>query len=293
MMFSAVGDIHRMLVEHPLTHQHPMDAYKRWLRWQIASRVSGMPIVAPFVDNTQIAIGTEHRGMRGNIYVGLLEFEDMSFTAHFLRKGDLFGDVGSNIGAYTILAAGVRGANVIAVEPVPATVAALKRNVGINAIGDLVTIKEIGVGETGGTMYFSVDQDCMNHIVSEKEGLQIPVSTLDAIFAEKAPTLLKIDVEGFEAAVLNGAKRTLADPQLEAIIIELNGLGARYGYDDRKTDAAIRDYGFQSFAYDPWTRTLSPAAMSGEYNTLYVRDVESASQRVKNSPSFSVLGQSV
>jgi FkbM family methyltransferase len=292
-MFSAVGDIHRMLVEHPLTHRHPLNAYKRWLRWQIASRVSGMPIIAPFVDNTHIAVGTEHRGMRGNVYVGLMEFEDMSFTAHFLRKGDLFGDVGSNIGAYTILAAGVRGAQVIAVEPVPSTVAALKRNIGINGIGNLVTVKEIGVGEKSGTMHFSVDKDCMNHIVSENEGLQIPISSLDAIFTERAPTLLKIDVEGFEAAVLKGATGLLADPKLEAIIIELNGLGARYGYDDRKTDAAIRDHGFQSFAYDPWTRALSPAKMSGEHNTLYVRDVESASQRLKTSSPFRVLGQSV
>jgi FkbM family methyltransferase len=292
-MISAVGDIHRMLVEHPLTHRHPVDAYKRWLRWQIASRVSRMPIIAPFVDSTHIAIGTEHRGMRGNIYVGLLEFEDMSFCAHFLRKDDLFGDVGSNIGAYTILAAGVRGAHVIAVEPVPTTVIALKRNIGINGISDLVTVKEIGVGEKSGTMYFSIDQDSMYHIVPENRGLQIPVSTLDEIFAERTPTLLKVDVEGFEAAVLRGATDVLADPKLEAIIIELNGLGARYGYDDRKTDAAIRDCGFQSFTYDPWKRELSLAGMSGEHNTLYIRDLECASQRLKTSALFQVLDQFV
>jgi FkbM family methyltransferase len=278
-----------MLTKHPLTHHHSFDAYKRWLRWQIASRVSRMPIIAPFVDDTHIAIGTEHRGMRGNIYVGLLEFEDMSFTTHFLREDDLFGDVGSNIGAYSILAAGVRRARAIAVEPVPATVQALKRNIAINGIGDLVAVKECGVGEKRGLMHFSVDQDCMNHIVDTDEGMQIPISTLDDIFIENTPTLLKIDVEGFEAAALRGAARLLDDPKLEAIVIELNGLGARYGYDDRETDAKIREHGFQSCAYDPWTRMLSQTPMSGAHNTLYVRDMNAVAWRLQNAKAFRVL----
>jgi FkbM family methyltransferase len=263
------------------------------MRWQIASRVSRMPIIAPFVDDTHIAIATEHRGMRGNIYVGLLEFEDMSFTAHFLREEDLFGDVGSNIGAYTILAAGVRGARAIAVEPVPATVLALKRNIAINGIAGLVTVRECGVGEKRGMMYFSVDEDCTNHIVDSDEGLAVPISTLDDIFHEDTPALLKIDVEGFEAAVLGGATRLLEDSKLEAIVIELNGLGARYGFDDRHTDDRIRNAGFRSCAYDPWTRTLSPAPMSGTHNTLYVRDMDAAAWRLQNAKSIRVLGQMI
>lgn len=282
-----------MLTKHPLTHRHPFEAYERWMRWQIASRVSRMPIIAPFVDDTHIAIATEHRGMRGNIYVGLLEFEDMSFTAHFLRQDDLFGDVGSNIGAYTILAAGVRGARAIAVEPVPATVRALKRNIAINGIAGLVTVRECGVGEKCGVMHFSIDEDCMNHVVDGDEGVEVPISTLDDIFHQDTPALLKIDVEGFEAAVLSGAARLLADPKLEAMIIELNGLGARYGFDDRNTDGRIRDAGFQSCAYDPWTRTLSPAPTSGTHNTLYVRDLGAAAWRLQNAKPIRVLSQAI
>jgi hypothetical protein len=42
--------------------------------------------------------------MSGNIYAGLHEFGDMAFVLHFLRAGDLFADVGANIGSYTVLA---------------------------------------------------------------------------------------------------------------------------------------------------------------------------------------------
>jgi hypothetical protein len=133
----------------------------------------------------------------------------------------------------------------------------------------------------------------MNHVVDAGEGLQIPISTLDDIFFENTPALLKIDVEGFEAAALKGGAKLLADPKLEAIVIELNGLGARYGYDDKETDAKIRQFGFQSYVYDPWTRMLSPAPTSGTHNTLYVRDRDATAWRLQNAKPFRVLGQMI
>jgi FkbM family methyltransferase len=292
-MLGAVGKVHHMLTKHPLTHGRPVETYQRWLRWQIASRLSGMPIIAPFVDDTHIAVGIENPGMKGNIYVGLLEFEDMSFTTHFLREGDLFGDVGANMGVYTTLAAGVSGAHVVAVEPVPITLRALTRNIAINGIGDRVVVRAIGVGEKTGVMHISVDQDCTNHMVSSDEGLEVSIQSLDEIFDQRTPTMLKIDVEGLEGGVLKGSTRLLGDPDLQAIIIELNGLGARYGYDDKDNDAKIRAFGFESFAYDPWTRKLSSAKMSGDCNTLYIRNFEFVSQRLKTAKPFRVLHHSI
>ena len=55
-------------------------------------------------------------GATGNIYCGLHDFEEMSFLMHFLRAGDVFADVGVNVGAYSMLAASV-GARAIAFEP--------------------------------------------------------------------------------------------------------------------------------------------------------------------------------
>ncbi len=57
-------------------------------------------------------------GATGNIYAGLHEFDDMAFFLHLLRPEDMFADVGSNIGSYTILASGVVGAKSVAFEPV-------------------------------------------------------------------------------------------------------------------------------------------------------------------------------
>jgi predicted RNA methylase len=68
-------------------------------------------------------------GATQKIYCSLQEFEDMALLLHVLRPGDLFVDVGANVGSYTILAAGVCGANVISIEPVPSTFTHLADNI--------------------------------------------------------------------------------------------------------------------------------------------------------------------
>jgi len=55
----------------------------------------------------------------------------------------------------------------------------------------------------------------------------VPVRTLGAVLDGRSPALIKMDVEGFESAVLAGAERALADPALLAVIMELNGSGVR------------------------------------------------------------------
>jgi Met-10+ like-protein len=85
-------------------------------------------------------------GATGNIYCGLHEFAEMAFTLHLLRPGDLFADIGANVGSYTVLAAGVCGARVVAVEPGPAAGAALAKNIALNRLGDRVSVAAVALG---------------------------------------------------------------------------------------------------------------------------------------------------
>jgi hypothetical protein len=107
------------IFNHPLTRQHRFSAFIRWLRWQLGSRIVSGSVVVRFVDNTKLVVDPGMTGATGNIYCGLHEAHDMAFVLHFLRKDDLFLDVGANIGSYTVLASGVVGAETICFEPVP------------------------------------------------------------------------------------------------------------------------------------------------------------------------------
>src|SRR6185295_2090869 len=97
-------------------------AWRRFLAWQISSRL--LPeVVVPWVHGLRLGARRGMTGATGNIYAGLHEFHDMMLLLHFLRPGDIFLDMGANIGSYSLLAAGVAGATAHAFEPDPQTAA--------------------------------------------------------------------------------------------------------------------------------------------------------------------------
>jgi hypothetical protein len=95
-------------------------------------------------------------------------------------------------------------------------------------------------------------------------------------------------VEGYETEVLAGAERTLAAPGLLAVIMELNGSGARYGFDEDALHQSLLQSGFQTCRYEPIERRLRPlhGQRSGQGNTLYVRGPERLAEGVSTARSF-------
>jgi FkbM family methyltransferase len=231
-------------------------------------------------------------GATGNIYCGLHEFEDMSFLLHFLRPEDLFVDIGANIGSYTILASGQVGCKTISFEPIPATYYQLKNNIMVNHLEDLVQARNLGVGAKEETLVFTSKLDTVNHVaISGEPGetIRVSINSLDHYLDQLNPTLLKIDVEGFEKEVIHGASGTLKNPALKAIIIELNGSGLRYGYKDDHIHQQLLEHHFLPYRYLPFSRELVRINSFGTHNTLYLRDVSDIQLRIKEASLITVL----
>ena len=215
----------------------------------------------------------------------------MFFLLHFLRKEDLFIDIGANIGSYTILASSHVEANTISIEPVPSTFAHFIDNIKINNINDRVKTLNIALGSKSGKIRFTQSLDTMNHvaIISDKETIEVDVLTLDEIIGDgRTPALIKIDVEGFETEVINGGLKTLQKNELKAIIIELNGCGARYGYAEIDIHNKLTQNGFTPYFYEPLQRELFKLNSFGEYNTIYIRDIEFIRMRLKNADKINI-----
>ena len=212
----------------------------------------------------------------------------MAFLLHFLRPSDLFIDIGANVGSYTILASSEINAKTIAIEPVPSTFENLIDNISINKMQEKVKALNIGLGSKNGKLHFTKSLDTVNHVVTENDSdsdtIEVNVSTLDSILlTEITPILLKIDVEGFETEVLNGAESTLANNDLKAIIIELNGLGRSYGYDEVKVHEKLIEFGFKPFNYSPKLKQLTERESFGTHNTIYLRDKKFVEDRIETS----------
>lgn len=287
--------------QHPLVQDSKLEAAARIFRWQVASRLIKSPIVVSWVNGARLVVEKGMAGATGNVYCGLHEFNDMGFVLHFVRPGELFLDIGANVGSYTILAAGAVGAKVVAFEPIPATYRRLMDNININALSFLVEAHNIGLGAEAGILSFSQGLDAENHVLSEGEVAlgdcaQVPVSRLDDVLAGRMPTMIKMDVEGFETEVIRGGMTAFDSPSLEAVLIELNGAGSRYGFSEEDIRAGFANRGFSPCHYDPLTRslnvvTIKEAELNG--NTLYVRDLKKVQEKLRQAPPFSVLGKKI
>ena len=284
----------KYIVSHPLIRKNKTGGILRFIKWQLTFRFSPYPILYPFTKKSTLVINKGMTGATGNLYCGLHEFADMGFLLHFLRPDDLFVDIGANVGSYTVLASAHVGAKSISFEPVPRTFSYLIRNIAVNGINVQVQVYNMALGAKKGTIAFTSDLDTANHvaIAGDQATIEVSVDTLDAFLAEEERTILiKIDVEGFETEVMNGADNTLLNKSLQAIIIELNGTGERYGYSENAIQRKLEQAGFTCYAYDPFNRELTKSIGPGAHNSIYIRDVDRVKERLAGADFVEILNE--
>ena len=292
---SLLNTIH-FITSHPLNKDHKFRSIIRFFKWQLGSRLVPGGVVFSWVNGSRILVQRGDTGLTGNVYCGLHEFTDMAYILHVLDETDLFVDVGANAGSYTILACAAAGARGYSIEPVPSTFAKLVTNVFLNKINERVECLNLGIGEKKDRLFFTSDQNCTNHVLSQGErsekAVGVDVVPLDDLLENEAPSAIKIDVGGYETSVIQGARQLLSRKSLHSVIMELNGSGARYGFDEDEILKMMRDLGFQSYEYDPFARRLQSlkGRTSSGGNTLFLRNIKHIRERVENSPAVHVHG---
>jgi len=286
----------KLIYNHPFNSENRIAGLMRFVKWQISSKLTPYPIIYSFTEHSKLIIRRGLTSATGNLYCGLFEYYDMAFLLHFLRPDDLFIDIGANIGIYTILASAETGATTISIEPIPSTYNHLLDNIFINKIEDKVQALNIGLGSEKKFIRFTNELGAVNHVATgaETNTIEISIETLDSI-SKRIPTLLKIDVEGFETEVLNGAKSILANNDLKAIIIELNGSGKRYGYDENLIHEKLLGLNFKPFTYNPKGKILTEASSykNNDGNGLYIRDVKYVMERIQHSGRIKVVNKEI
>lgn len=288
----------KFIVNHPVNRGNKCKAILRFVRWQIGSRFVSGAIAYDWINNSRFLVRAGETGLTGNIYAGLHEFTDMAFLLHLLRPEDLFIDVGANVGSYSILAGAAIGSRGYAFEPVPSTYKRLVENMRLNHLSDRVSCLNLGVGCDEGSVTFTSDRDTVNHVLAIGEvaenPVQVAVVTLDSVLEHEAPTLIKIDVEGYELPVLEGALETLQKNSLCAVIMEINGSGSRYKFDESKIFEMMSGFGFKPYSYEPLSRLLVKSRdknlISG--NTLFVRDEKFVINRLQSAPNIRIYDMS-
>ncbi len=276
----------RYIASHPLNRGRSIPAIGRFAKWQVESRVRA-EVEFEWIEGAKLIVKHGMTGATGNIYCGLHEFVEMAFLLHLLRPTDLFLDIGANIGSYSVLASKVCQARSIAFEPDPETAKWLRRNVAGNDLQASAVVHETALGARNGEIAFTVGLDTTNHVAASADTRvrMVRVQRLDDIPNAANPTLMKLDVEGFEEQVLLGASRVLASPSLLAVQSELCS---------PLVEETLESFGFKRFFYDPFKRELTLKTPGyGVSNTLFIRDVVQVTQRLAQAPLRKVFGKEI
>lgn len=232
---------------------------------RFASRALGFTLREKFVSAQDVEFATDD----GHVFVsppdnvssfiagvfGQRDLHVYRFWQRQLRQGAVFLDVGANIGLYGVPAGAVigpRGA-VVCFEANPRTFRYLTRNLARNRRAN-VTAENLAVGAESGEIRIATGARNAGevHVATEVEaGEVVPMVSLDGYCADRGidrVDYIKIDVEGFEAAVLSGARRVLADNPDILVQTEYEPAHlARYG-DPDALERLLRAQGLAPFA---------------------------------------------
>jgi FkbM family methyltransferase len=186
--------------------------------------------------------------------------------------GSIILDVGAQFGLYSMLAARHIGANgrIFAFEPSPDTVAVLGRHLKNNRMSDRVEIVQAAVGpEEGEVTFYMAGTHPSNTLAPttvdpvKLTPVKVKAITVDGFCRQRQlkPTILKIDVEGWELQVLRGATEVVQDPAL-TICVEMHPYAwESAGYTAADFTIFVEANGFEIV---PLTGQASPLTEYGE-----------------------------
>ncbi len=143
------------------------------------------------------------------------EHEISRFVCDTLEEGDTFVDVGAMGGLYSIVSSKLVGPNgkVISVEPNPDNLHFLQENIRLNDLCNITLVKT-AMGQKKGKITLYYDEESLESTSAfrgkRRKSFETEIATLDSLTEkEVAVEILKIDTEGYDEEVIEGAMRTL------------------------------------------------------------------------------------
>lgn len=189
------------------------------------------------------------------------EPETVQWIETFFRSGEVFYDIGANVGAYSFVAAKFFNGNVkvYAFEPHPMTYNQLCKNIILNNCTDTITPLPLALSDktmidtfnyhnlaTGSSIHALGeaidDRGRPFEPIAQQQVLAYSIDDLIGQFNMPIPNHIKIDVDGIELTILKGAETTLGNPLVKSILLELQK-------GDAETNAAAEFLGSKGFEF--------------------------------------------
>jgi FkbM family methyltransferase len=259
---NGIKRIYRAIVPRKIrANTHAIRASVRRLRWEVVKQI-GSHLCKQVEPGLKIKLYGDSV-LCEMIYYWEFEHETREFLKARLRPGDIFLDVGANVGLYTLIASvwvGPTG-HVHAFEPASNTHRRLADNVRLNRLSN-VTCHSVALSDTSGQATLTVAQDgydawnslgkpCLgNDLDTEIVGTVTLDDFVDQHGLAGRIRAIKIDVEGWETRVLSGGIKTLSGPDSPVLVVEFTEQAAALaGSSCSECYDTLRELGYQVFCF--------------------------------------------
>jgi FkbM family methyltransferase len=257
--------------------------FKILLQWLVPKG-----IVLIEVQGNKMYVDSKDKAMATPLLMDSYEIHETALFKREIRENMLVVDIGANTGYYSLIAAKLVGSNgkVYAFEPEPANYQTLIRHIQINGYTNIVPVQKAISNQCGKTKLFLSEVNpgepsfCERNI-SEKAGfLEVDTITLDEFLQDSKVDFIKIDAQGAEGCILEGARRILKDSKLK-ILMEFWPDGLKnMGTDPLELLHKMQEAGFKIEVIGKANRSSNPAEIieliksgkKGEYvNLLFAK----------------------
>lgn len=195
-------------------------------------------------DETNYSVGDSTAIYSGPTLIGDTASEErvIQDILQRLRPTDVFWDVGADKGLYTCLVGDhLNPAQIVAFEPHPVRRQALTRNLARNGIDVVVRDEALSAETTTSQFGYKI----LSKSTGDFEAQLRPGDRLIADFDVQEPTVVKIDVEGFELQVLRGLSKTLSSDTCRLVYCELHNSIREHGGTKEEAIGLLADLGFE------------------------------------------------
>jgi len=215
------------------------------------------------------------------------EPETIEWINNFDNNLNIFWDIGGNIGLYSIYSAlKHKNLQIYCFEPSTSNLRTLSRNISINNLENRININQFALSDKQNiyqTMYethfieghsmstFSYNTDFEGKNLIPEQKYNIYGTSIDYLIETKilkCPNYIKLDVDGIEHKILDGAKKTLMNKDLKSILVEVNE-----NFQDQHKDIVkiMKENNFTLISKNQNISDVQNTKFSKTYNYIYNR----------------------
>jgi FkbM family methyltransferase len=219
----------------------PMKAIGMHLRADFLERLTEETVSVITIPGNQIRFYTPSPLLMSRAASVLFKETDTIQWIDGFDGGTVFWDIGANVGVYSLYAAIQKSVSVLAFEPSAANFHVLSRNINLNKVGDRATAYCIAFSGRTRLGILNMESPSMGAAISQfgQSGemsrywerqtgaathgmIGFTIDSFIAQFDPPFPNYLKLDVDGLEPPILEGARMTLRDTRLRSLLVELS-----------------------------------------------------------------------